>query len=108
MTESATDVRDATAIATIKEQLPYVEQHKPRRTGLKLLGILVVWLVGFFALQGQMTKALGLQDTTALHQKLNDARDWVQLEGTDNWLFGGVFGAHLRRPQRASSCSSRS
>ena len=39
-----------------------------------------------------MTKALGLQDTTELHQKFNDARDWVQLEGADNWLFGGVFG----------------
>ena len=61
---TATDNRDATEIATIKEQLPYVEQHKPRRTGLKLLGILVVWLVGYFALSGQMTKALGLQDTT--------------------------------------------
>ena len=92
MTESATDVRDATEIATIKEQLPYVEQHKPRRTGLKLLGILVFWLVGYFASQGQMTKALGLQDTTELHQKFNDARDWVQLEGADNWLVGGVFG----------------
>ena len=92
MTESATDVKDATEIATIKEQLPYVEQHKPRRTGLKLLGILVFWLIGYFALQGQMTKALGLQDTTELHQKFNDARDWVQLEGADNWLVGGVFG----------------
>ena len=40
-----------------------------------------------------MTKALGLQDTTALHQKLNDARDWVQLEGQDNWFIGGVLGA---------------
>ena len=89
---TATDNRDATEIATIKEQLPYVEQHKPRRTGLKLLGILVVWLVGYFALSGQMTKALGLQDTTELHQKFNDARDWVQLEGADNWLVGGVFG----------------
>ena len=39
-----------------------------------------------------MTKALGLQDTTELHQKFNDARDWVQLEGSDNWLIGGVFG----------------
>jgi glycine betaine/proline transport system permease protein len=91
-TESATEVRDATEIATIKEQLPYVEQHKPRRTGLKLLGILVFWLVAFFALQGQMTRALGLQDTTDLHQKLNDVRDWVQLEGSDNWFFGGVLG----------------
>jgi glycine betaine/proline transport system permease protein len=90
---TAADVRDATEIATIKEQLPYVDPHKPRRTGLKLLGILVFWLVGYFALQGQMTKALGLQDTTELHQKFNDARDWVQLEGTDNWFFGGVLGA---------------
>ena len=39
-----------------------------------------------------MTRALGLQDTTPLHQKLNDARDWVQLEGADNWFVGGVFG----------------
>jgi glycine betaine/proline transport system permease protein len=89
---TATDNRDATEIATIKEQLPYVEQHKPRRTGLKLLGILIVWLVGYLALSGQMTKALGLQDTTELHQRFNDARDWVQLEGSDNWLVGGVFG----------------
>src|SRR4029079_19127822 len=67
-------------------------KNTPRRTGLKLLGILVVWLVGYLALSGQMTKALGLQDTTELHQKFNDARDWVQLEGSDNWLVGGVFG----------------
>ena len=93
MTSPRADVKDATEIATIKEQLPYVEQHKPRRTGLKLLGILVFWLVFYFALKGQMTKALGLQDTTELHQRLNEARDWVQLEGADNWFFGGVLGA---------------
>ena len=43
--------------------------------------------------QGQCTKALGLQDTTALQRKFNEARDWVQLEGQDNWFFGGVLGA---------------
>ena len=91
--DSATDVRDATEIATIKEQLPYVDPRKPRRTGLKLLGILAFWLIGFFALEGQMTRALGLQDTTPLHQKLNELRDWVQLEGQDNWFIGGVLGA---------------
>jgi glycine betaine/proline transport system permease protein len=92
-TGSATDVRDATEIATIKEQLPYVDPRKPRRTGLKLLGILAFWLIGFFAFEGQMTRALGLQDTTPLHQKLNELRDWVQLEGQDNWFIGGVLGA---------------
>jgi glycine betaine/proline transport system permease protein len=77
----------------IKEQLPYVERGKKRYTGPKLLGILAFWLIGFFALRGESTKALGLQDTTDLHQRLNDARDWVQLEGQDNWFFGGVLGA---------------
>jgi glycine betaine/proline transport system permease protein len=76
----------------VKEEQPYVEPGKKRHTGLKLLGILVVWLVLYEAFKGKMTRAMGLQDTTALHQKLNDARDWVQLHGTDNWFFGGVLG----------------
>jgi glycine betaine/proline transport system permease protein len=75
-----------------KEQLPYVESRTPRRTGAKLLGILVAWVVAYVVFKGKMTKALGLQDTTSLHRKLNDARDWVQLEGKDNWFFGGVLG----------------
>ena len=50
-------------------------------------------MIGFIALNGKMTRALGLQDTTGLHRRLNDARDWVQLEGKDNWFFGGVLGA---------------
>ncbi len=81
------------ATTLIKEQLPYVDPVKPRRTGLKLLAILAFWVIGFIALNGKMTRALGLQDTTGLHRRLNDARDWVQLEGKDNWFFGGVLGA---------------
>jgi glycine betaine/proline transport system permease protein len=91
MTTTAPDKELSVSIT--KEQLPYVDPHKPRRTGLKLLGILVGWIVLFVALKGEMTRALGLQDTTGLHRKLNDARDWVQLEGKDNWFFGGVLGA---------------
>jgi len=87
-----TAVKDA-ATAITKEQLPYVEPHKPRRTGIKLLGILVLWVVAYLAFKGKMTKALGLQDTNSLHRKLNDARDWVQLDGKDNWFFGGVLGS---------------
>ena len=75
-----------------KEQLPYVDSRKPRHTGLKLLAILVVWLALYVAFKNKMTKALGLQDTTELHRKINDARDWVQLHGPDNWFFGGVLG----------------
>ena len=69
-TESATDVRDATEIATIKEQLPVrraaqAASYRPeaaRHPG-RLAGRLLR------ALKGQMTKALGLQDTTELHQQ---------------------------------------
>ena len=88
------------ATPSSKEQLPYVERRKKRHTGVKLLGILVVWLVALLRPQGpDGPRPSGLQDTTELHQKLNEARDWVQLEGQDNWFFGGVLGAHRRRPQ---------
>jgi glycine betaine/proline transport system permease protein len=75
-----------------KEEQPYVEQAKKRYTGLKLAGILVVWLVLYRVFKGQMTRAMGIQDTNALHNKFNDARDWVQLHGPDHWFFGGVLG----------------
>ena len=78
---------------TVKEEQPFVEQERKRHTGLLLLGILVVWLIGYAVLSGRNTLALGLQDTTALHQRLNDVRDWIQLEGQSNWFFGGVLGA---------------
>jgi glycine betaine/proline transport system permease protein len=75
-----------------KEEQPYIERGRKRHTGVKLLVVLVVWLALYFALKGQNTRALGLQDLTDVHHKLNDARDWIQLEGQDNWFFGGVLG----------------
>ena len=78
--------------AVTKEEQPRVEYGKRRRTGLKMLGILVVWGVLYAILKGTNTKALAFQDTTDLHRRLNQARDWVQLEGQDNWFFGGVLG----------------
>ena len=79
--------------AAPKEEQPYVELGRKRYTGLKLLGILAFWLVCFLLVRGENTRALGLQDTTGLHRRLNEARDWVQLDGRDNWFFGGVLGA---------------
>ncbi len=79
--------------AAIKEQVPYVEVERKRHTGPKLLGILVFWVGSFLLLEGRNTRALGLQDTTELHQRFNEARDWVRQEGADNWFFGGVLGA---------------
>jgi glycine betaine/proline transport system permease protein len=88
---TSTAVKDAAA-AVSKEQLPYVDARKPRRTGIKLLGVLVFWLVSYVVWKGEWTKALPLQDTTALQRKINEARDWIQLEGQDNWFIGGVLG----------------
>lgn len=83
-----------TSTSTVsKEQMPYVEPEKPRHTGRKLLGILVFWLTGWALLQGRDTLAIGFQDTNGFHRWLNEIRDWVQLEGQDNWFIGGVLGA---------------
>ena len=75
-----------------KEEQPQVEYGKNRRTGLKLLAIVVVWIGIWVALRGTNTLALGFQDTTGFHTWLNEIRDWVQLNGPDNWFFGGVLG----------------
>jgi glycine betaine/proline transport system permease protein len=79
--------------AAVKEEQPYVEVGRKRHTGLKLLGILAFWLIGYVILKGQNTKALAFADTTGLHNTFNDIRDWVRDEGQDNWFFGGVLGA---------------
>ncbi len=75
-----------------KEEQPAVEYGKNRRTGLKLLAILVVWVVLWLILRGTQTRELGFQDTTGFHSWLNEIRDWVQLHGPGNWFFGGVLG----------------
>ncbi|MGA9103185.1 ABC transporter permease [Aeromicrobium sp.] len=75
-----------------KEEQPYVELGKKRRTGLKLLGIVVIWLILWVILRGNQTRELGFQDTTGFHTWLNEIRDWVQLHGPNNWFFNGVLG----------------
>ena len=77
-----------------KEEQPYVEARQeaphrpeaarhPRRSGWSPTS----------PSRARTPRPCGLQDTTELHHKLNEARDWVQLEGQDNWFFGGVLGA---------------
>ena len=78
--------------AASKEEQPQVEYGKNRRTGLKLLAIVVVWVGLWVALRGTNTRELGFQDTTGFHTWLNEIRDWVQLHGPDNWFFGDVLG----------------
>ena len=78
--------------AASKEEQPSVEYGKNRRTGLKLLAIVVVWVGLWLILRGTQTREIGFQDTTGFHSWLNEIRDWVQLNGPDNWFFGGVLG----------------
>ncbi len=94
MTTSTLPPGDAPAgkAAASKEEQPVVEYGRNRHTGVKMLAILVVWGVLYSILKGNNTKELGFQDTTAMQRKINEARDWVQLEGQDNWFFGGVLG----------------
>jgi glycine betaine/proline transport system permease protein len=75
-----------------KEEQPHVELGKKRRTGLKLLAIIVVWVILWVILRGNQTRELGFQDTTGFHTWLNEIRDWVQLHGPNNWFFNGVLG----------------
>jgi glycine betaine/proline transport system permease protein len=79
--------------AVVKEEQPHVETATNRHTGWKVLGVLVAWVVLYEVFKGRWTKALPFQDTTALHRKINDARDWIQLDGKDNWFFGSVLGS---------------
>jgi glycine betaine/proline transport system permease protein len=80
-------------VSSSKEEQPYVDLAKKRRTGLKLLGIAVFWLLGWALFKGHDTKAIAFQQTTGFHDWLNRVRDWVQIDGQDNWFFGGVLGA---------------
>jgi glycine betaine/proline transport system permease protein len=92
LTTPATPGPETRGPAASKEEQPYLEVGKKRHTGLKVLGILVVWLVLYALLKGHNTKALPLQDTTPFQEWLNRVRDWVQIKGPDTWFFGGVLG----------------
>src|SRR5262245_44839563 len=91
-TETAPPPRKEDRLVT-KEEQPYVEIGKKRYTGIKLLIILAFWLICYALLKGQNTKYLPFQETTGFQRWLNDVRDWVQLEGQDNWFVGGVLGS---------------
>ena len=72
--------------------------RKKRHTGVKLLGILVVWL-------GRLRRPAGPEHQgprasrtlTDLHRKFNEARDWVQLEGAGQLVLRRGPRRHRRR-----------
>lgn len=76
----------------IKEEQPYIDPVRKRHTAKKLLGVLVAWLACWGLLRGTQTLAMPNQETTPLHEWLNQVRDNFQLMAQDNWFFHGVLG----------------
>ncbi len=78
---------------TTKEEQPRIVQDQSRHTLPLLLGVVVVWVVGWLLLGGRNTLELGLQDQTEFHRWLNGLRDDIQAAAAEqNWFFDGVIG----------------
>jgi hypothetical protein len=90
---TAVQERPPTDPGAVKEEQPYVDTAPNRHTGLWLLGLLAVWVVGWAVLRGHNTLEMSFQDQTAFHRWLNDLRDSIQLAAAQgNWFFHGVIG----------------
>jgi glycine betaine/proline transport system permease protein len=90
---TAVQERPPTDPGAVKEEQPYVDTAPQRHTGLWLLGLLAVWVVGWALLRGHNTLEMSFQDQTAFHRWLNDLRDSIQLAAAQgNWFFHGVIG----------------
>jgi glycine betaine/proline transport system permease protein len=52
-----------------------------------IVGVLVVWLIGYVAFHGKQTLALAPADTTTVHTKLNDLNDAISSNRNSNPIF---------------------
>ena len=80
------------AAPLIKEEQPRAAPVERRRTGLKLGGVAVVWVVGWLLFRGHATLATPFQQLNGLHTWINDLRDNIQASAQTNWFFHGVIG----------------
>ncbi|MGI8531820.1 MAG: ABC transporter permease [Geodermatophilaceae bacterium] len=74
---------------------PPVQQARPepaRRTGLLLLGTLVVWVVGWRLFHGVATLPLGRATLTDFQSRLNDLRDAFDSARNTNFFLNVVVG----------------
>jgi glycine betaine/proline transport system permease protein len=75
-----------------KEEQPRTIAREKRYTGWKLLGIAVVWLVGWRLFHDKFTLAIPFQQLNGFHRWINDLRDDIQASAQTNWFFHGVIG----------------
>jgi glycine betaine/proline transport system permease protein len=84
-----TEVRERPAL---KEEQPHVERAENRHTVPLLLGVVVVWVVGWLVFKNHNTLVLAFQDQTSFHTWLNNLRDDIQAAAQTNWFFQDVIG----------------
>ncbi len=88
-----TSANSAVGTTLLIENAPPDAVVEPKRhLGLKLGVIGIVWVVGWYFLQGRNTLAIGGASTNAFHLWLNSLRDAIQLALRDNALLQGIFG----------------
>jgi glycine betaine/proline transport system permease protein len=75
-----------------KEEQPHVAETGPRRTGLYLLIIAVVWGLGYAAFKDHDTLSRPFADLNRLDKWFNHIRDNIQVAGLHNWFFHGIIG----------------
>ena len=75
-----------------KESPPVVAGPTPRRTGLKLLIIAVVWGVGYLFFKNVDTLTRPFVQLNSFDTGLNHIRDNIQASTQTNWFFHGIIG----------------
>ncbi len=75
-----------------RREAPALPTPAPRRTGLKLLVVLVVWVIGWALLKGRQTLTIGGAELTDFHRWLIDVRDNIEAARPGNFWLDTVIG----------------
>ncbi|WP_310961674.1 ABC transporter permease [Nocardioides terrisoli] len=78
---------------TTREEQPHVAEPTRRPVWLLLLGIVVVWGIGYALFRGRDTLATPFVQLTGVQHWINGIRDDIQTAGQTNWFFHGVIGS---------------
>ncbi|MFZ2013923.1 MAG: hypothetical protein WAV00_08890, partial [Nocardioides sp.] len=82
----------AEAPAAPEQEMAPPSGPPPRRTGLKLLIIAVVWVLGYLLFKNVDTLARPFVQLNSFDTWLNHIRDNIQASTQTNWFFHGIVG----------------